>query len=384
MIQLDDRLLTLRKHAGGWATELREHALAADLDGGPPRALDSVAVAYLRRTGIPPEFSVDPPTLEGYRYHGMSTLERVVAMEELAAGDVGTVLAAPGASLSGVLVGRLGDEAQKESFFGRLQGDADVWTFFALTEPSGGSDAGGLTTRLSADGSGGYRLTGAKRFVGNAHRAALGVVFGRTGPGPLRIVAVLVETDDPGYTATPLPMIGLRAAQICAIDLEDVAVPADRLLGRHLSASARGLWPAVQTFNTLRPGVAAMAVGIARAALDHVSLHRRRLSAAERDTVERLTARLVGVRQLVYAAAVAVDADARDGAPASAAKARATALAEDATLTALRLFGPGARLDHPWLDKLSRDALGVEFMEGARDIQRLTVAQQVAGGRHGR
>jgi alkylation response protein AidB-like acyl-CoA dehydrogenase len=78
-----------------------------------------------------------------------------------------------------------------------------------------------------------------------------------------------------------------------------------------------------------------------------------------------------------------VDADPADGALASAAKARAARLAEDVTLSALEFFGTGARLENPLLDKLARDARGLEFMEGTGHVHRLLVSHHVIRGRRG-
>ncbi|WP_248294166.1 acyl-CoA dehydrogenase family protein [Actinoplanes sp. TBRC 11911] len=377
MIKLDDRLATLRRHAHEWGRELRPYAMDLDADPAVPRALDSMAVRYLQRVLVPE----DPLVVDGHRFDGVAALERVVVFEELCRGDAGVTLAAPGPSLSGVLIARLGDPAQREYFFSRVRQER-LWTFFALTEPSGGSDAGGLSTDLSTvDETGNHRLNGVKRFVGSARRARLGTVFARTRPGPLGVIAVLVDAADPGFQAVPLPMIGLRGLEICAIDLTDVAVAPQHVLGRHLPPSARGLWSAVQTFNQLRPGVAAIALGIARAAVEYIRAERPGAHGTDLDRIERLESEVASVRQLIWAAAVAVDRNPRDGYLASAAKARAVRLAEEATLGALALLGPGARLDHPYLDKLARDARGVEFMEGTRHIQRLNASQGVINGR---
>jgi len=190
----------------------------------------------------------------------------------------------------------------------------------------------------------------------------------------------MVDTSAPGFTATVLPTVGLRGLQLTAIDLASVEVPADRVLGQHLNAARRGAWAWSRTFNLLRPGVAAIAIGVARAALDYVAAYQR-LSRPAQARWDELSRRVDGVRQLTYHAAVAVDADRGDGGPASAAKARAARLAEEVTLAALEFFGPGARLDHPLLDKLARDARGFEFMEGTGHVQRLLVAQDLIRGR---
>ncbi|MBE8520676.1 acyl-CoA/acyl-ACP dehydrogenase [Amycolatopsis sp. H6(2020)] len=381
---LDERLETLRDAAREWGTEFRTAGAGLDTDpDGVGEHLDLAGVRCLATMLVPEEFGGAGLRLGPHRFHGMTAIERAVVLEELARGDAGLMLAGPGASMSGVLVDVLADREQKEWFYGRLL-ERPTWTFFALTEPDRGSDATALETALSAPADGTHRLDGRKKYVGNAARAALGVVFARTGPGPLGVTAVLVDTTDPGFHAEPLESLGLRAARICELTLDDVAVPAERVLGRDRSPARRGMWACVQTFNRLRPGVAAIAVGIAAAAHDYVRTGRGRLDRAERDRLDELGRRIDGVRHLVHLSALEVDADGSRGHLASAAKAEACRLAEEATLEACGFFGPRARWDHPALDKLARDARGVEFMEGAGNIQKLTVFQGLTTGKLGR
>ncbi|MFG3052747.1 acyl-CoA dehydrogenase family protein [Kitasatospora sp. NPDC048239] len=376
----DPRLAALAGRMREWGEDLRPLALEIDRDPEAVRHhLHLPALRYLAAMGIPAEYGHTPEPVDGHRFHGVSALERVVVMEELAAAEVGALVAAPGPWLAGVAVGLLADHRQKEWFYGRLLAEP-LWTCFALTEPDRGSDAAALRTSLTA-GPDGLLLTGEKRYVGNAARARLAVVFARSAPGPLGITAVLVDTADPGYRAEPLDMIGLRGARISTITLDGVAVPEDRVLGRHLPPTRRGVWAFVQTFNVLRPGVAAIAVGIARAALEYATAQRRTLNADERHRLDALGRRIAATRSLVRQAAAAVDARGSDGHPASAAKLRAARLAEEATLTAAGLLGPGARLAHPLLDKLARDARATEFLEGTANMQRLNLFQGLLGGR---
>ncbi|MEN3307785.1 MAG: hypothetical protein V7603_3987 [Micromonosporaceae bacterium] len=380
MIELDDRLRMLRDEARERAKALRRCAL--DLDRDPDLAAELVdlpGIRYLATTMIPPEYQPHPLRLGSYTFYGMRCLERVVAVEELARGDAGGMLAAPGPSLSGVIVHELADPDQKRWYYDRLL-DRPTWTFFALTEPDRGSDAGQLRTTLTRV-PGGWSLHGHKRYIGNGVRAPFGVVVARHGAGPLAITAVVVDTAAPGFAAEPIPTVGLRAARLSALTFDGVYVPDEMVLGRHLTASRRGMRAAVRTFNQLRPGVAALALGVAAAATDYVRQYRPRLTTVEQAVLIELEQRIVAVRQLVYRAAIAVDRDTGDGYLGSAAKARAAALAEDATLAAPRFFGPGALLDHPVLDKLARDARGFEFMEGTSNIQRLNLFQGFTQGR---
>ncbi len=171
-------------------------------------------------------------------------------------------------------------------------------------------------------------------------------MIARRSAGPLGITAVLVDTAEPGFVATAIPTVGLRAARLSEITMTGVRVPADRLLGRQLPASRRGMQAVVRVFNQLRPGVAALAVGTAAAAADYVRAHAGPLDPVRADRLAELERRTAAVRQLVHSAAAAVDADPASGAVGSAAKARAVRLAEQATLLAPRFSArvPGSTI----------------------------------------
>ncbi len=308
MFELDDRLRALAPATADIAGELRDHALAVDQD--PYRMkphLDVAAYELIRRFMTPVRFSGGSPRIGRFEYAPESCLQQVVWTTELAYGDAGMVMACPGPSLAGILVDLLGDEAQAERFYGALA-DGATWSFFAMTEPGHGSDASALETRLDRQAEGLYLLRGTKRYIGNGSRGSIGVVFARTGSGPLSIRAALVENPAPGFEATALDMIGLRGACLGEIRLDDVAVPAELVLGRHLPAARRGLWGAVRVFNTMRAHVAALAVGTGLALVDLVRAERPRAPGAA-----DLTARLQAARRLVYAAGASVDRDRGDG-----------------------------------------------------------------------
>lgn len=370
MFVLDDRQRALRGAAAEMAVELREHARELDLapDDLKPHLGVAAYDAALRLT-TPPRFAAGPLTVGRYTYQPGSCLQTLIWMLEFAYGDAGMLLAAPGPSLAGILVDHLGDEAQQERFYRAVAGDA-VWAFFAVTEPAQGSDATSMETQLVRDGADGYRLQGTKKYVGNGARGSVGVVFARTGPGPLAIRAALVESDAPGFRGEALDIVGLRGAALGEIRLEDVPVPADLLLGRHLPVTRRGLWGAMRVFNTVRPQVAALAVGTGLACADLVRAQRPNAPGAA-----AVTARLEACRQLVYQAGAALDRDPDDGRLSSMAKIAAVAAARAAVRWGVRTLGPGASVEHPLLEKWSRDVCAFEFMEGTSDIQRLHVAR---------
>jgi acyl-CoA dehydrogenase len=375
MYELDDHAKALRDQGAALAMELREHAMLVDTDPHDMKPhLDLAAYDLIRQFQIPRRFSDRPPRIGRFTYEPGSVLQQVVLTLELAYGDAGMALACPGPSLAGVLVDHLGDDTQQE-WFHRSVAD-NTWTFFAITEPGRGSDATALETVLTKESADLYRVTGTKRYIGNGSRGDVGVVLARTGPGPLSVRAALVNTDTTGYRGSSLDMIGLRGACLAEITLDNVPVPAEMLLGRHLSATRRGMWGAMRVFNTMRANVAALAVGTGLALVDIVRAERPHAPGAA-----ELTARLEACRQLVYAAGVAVDHDRDSGTPSSTAKIAATALAREASRWAVRSLGPAALVEIPLLEKWTRDVCAFEFMEGTSDIQRQHVTRAYLKGR---
>lgn len=383
MSDADPRMRALRGLAREWGGQLRGIAAEVATDRAAIAAhRDLPVLRYLATATFARDEETEPLRADGADFYLDTVLEQVVFFEELARGDVGALMAAPGAPLAGPLVALLGDTEQRRWLADQLAREP-TWTFFALTEPDRGSDASAMTTELVDDG-GRLVLRGAKKFVGNAPRAQVGVVFARRHPGLLGLRAVLVEASAPGLSITALDTLGLSGALLGRLDFTDVPVDPARVLGEHLPATRRGAYGWTRVFNQLRPRVAAMAVGLAAAALDQVRRHHPHPRGLASTRMEDLAHRVAGVRALVHRAAAAVDADPAAGHLGAAAKARAARLAEDVTLAVGELLGPGARLDHPELDTLVRDARGLEFMEGAGNIQMLSVAQQLIRGRTGR
>ncbi|GAA2868972.1 acyl-CoA dehydrogenase [Actinoplanes cyaneus] len=368
-----DRLGLLRDQVRDWAQDLRPYGDALDRDPGVvERLLHLPIMAWSARLQIPAAYNPDPLVLGGETFYLTGSAERTVFCAEVARADLGMMLALPGASMAGTLVSVIGDEAQRAWFYGRLR-ERPTWTFFGLTEPGGGSDAAALRTRGVTRGDE-VVLTGAKRYVSNAVRAALGVVFFRSGDSPLSVGAALVEAGTPGLRVAPIETIGVRGAQLGAITLDAARIPADRVLGRHRSPVRRGMWGWLRTFNLLRPTVAGMAVGVAWAAYDYAREHRDALSHAGRESLEPTRRRIEAVHRMTVRAAESVDRDPGNGAQASAAKLTAADLAAEVTRDVLGRLGPGARVEHPRLERLARDARALDLMEGTGNVQRLSLA----------
>lgn len=370
-----DPLRRLRSEVREQAAPLREASLRVDRDPGLLPELVEHTLPWRTFTGLPPAYHSHPLRFDGVTTYLHRPDEQVVAWEELARADAGTTLGLPGPAMSGHLIAELGDESQKERYYRHLTA-GPAWTFFGMTEPAHGSDPAGMTTKLTSAPDGALLLSGTKKYVGNGARAGLGVVFARRRPGPLGVVAVLIDTDRPGFTATALETLGLRGLQLSELHMRQVPLADEDLLGRHLSATRRGMWAAVRTFNRFRPLVAALALGVAQAAHEYVIEELRGTPRAARHYPSADFAdRLAGVRAMVLTAARSIDQDPDDGTPSSTAKLHATRLAEDLTTVAARALGPGARWDHPLVDKWGRDARAFEFMEGTSNIQRLGIAQ---------
>ncbi|WP_051754011.1 acyl-CoA dehydrogenase family protein [Streptomyces achromogenes] len=377
--QLPRRTEVLRAHVRDAAAELRDAGMEIDRD---PTAIDRwlhlPAAGIMRLSTIPVEYLDAPLRIGEHTYDLRSCLEHTVTIEELSYGDAGFMLACPGPLMSGVAVDALGDDKQRHAYYEQLSRPEATWTFFGLTEPAKGSAATELETALTPDGDG-FRLSGAKRYVGNAAFARLGVVFCRRAPGPLGIEAVLVDTRDPGFRAELIPTVGMRGARISALTLDGVRIEREQVLGYDtLRPSRRGLVGAIRTLQRFRPVLAGTALGLTRAVLDHVRRERPALAGAARARLEDLRDRLEATRRQNYDIASAIDAGKVRSDRIAGVKTRAAELAERATLAAADLLGPASLLEDPWLDKLYRDARAFEFMEGTGHIQRLAVFQGVA------
>ncbi|HEY8980269.1 MAG TPA: acyl-CoA dehydrogenase [Streptomyces sp.] len=371
MIEFDERLRTVRGIAVEAAADLRSRALSVDTDPHDmERHFDSPSFRLMRTIGTPVEYRDADGASELVLDPRNHCLENAVSTLELARGDAGTILACPGPGLAGVVVDMLGSEAQRERFH-RALADGRTWSFFAMTEPARGNDATAMETRLDADGQGGRLLNGHKRYIGNAARGGVGVVFARTGRSPLSIRAVLVEPPLPGWRGTPLEMVGLRGAFLSELTFDGVPVAADALLGEHLPVTRRGIWGAVKTFNAMRVQIAALAVGTTLAMVDYVTEHRT--GKPESYGAERVLARAEAARQLVYEAAARIDRDPERGYLSSAAKLAANRLAVRTAGWASAALGPAGLIEHPLLEKWTRDVHAFEYMEGTANIQRLHV-----------
>ncbi|HUZ83784.1 MAG TPA: acyl-CoA dehydrogenase family protein, partial [Gaiellales bacterium] len=194
---------------------------------------------------------------------GTGTLTHLRAVEELSYADasVGLVLAVQG--LGGLPVLLAGSELQRRTYVPRWASGEWI-AAYALTESEAGSDAQALRTSARRDGPD-WVLDGGKRFITNAGVATTYTVFARSQAG---ISAFLVHADDPGFSVVRIePKMGIKGSTTGELALDSCRIPGDRLVG----GEGDGFRLAMRVLDRSRPGIAAQALGIGRAALDHAA-----------------------------------------------------------------------------------------------------------------
>ncbi|KUM33769.1 acyl-CoA dehydrogenase family protein [Arthrobacter sp. EPSL27] len=195
--------------------------------------------------------------LEGYGCPGRSAVDYGLAAMELEAGDSGlrTFVSVQG-SLAMTAIHKWGSEEQKNEHLPAMARGEKIGCF-GLTEPSAGSDPSSMATFAAPDGSGGWILNGAKRWIGLASVAQIAVIWANTSNG---IRGFIVPTDTPGFTATPIgSKLSMRASIQCDIALDDVRLPGTALL-----PGAQGLRGPFSCLNEARYGIIWGAMGAAR------------------------------------------------------------------------------------------------------------------------
>ncbi|MHB1194069.1 MAG: acyl-CoA dehydrogenase family protein [Longimicrobiales bacterium] len=360
--------------------ELRPHAARWD----EARALDAEVFGKLAELGF---LGMLAP--ESHGGLGLDVGTYLLALEELARGDAAVALSV--AIHCGPVTGMLlhhGTPAQQERWLPRLA-SGEALGAFALSEPAAGSDAGALEARAEpADD--GWALSGVKRWVTNGRRAGLVLVFARAGDG---VGAFLVEPGAPGYRVTHVERtLGVRASETVTVELDGVRVGPGALLGE----KGEGLRHALEALDLGRVGIAALALGIARSAMEHAvaySLQRQQFGRFVADfgsTQAKLAdmyRRIAAARALVHHAGDAVEGSRSGGHPrtgpegvtalAAAAKLAASETATWVADEAVQIFGGyGYMRDYP-VERLLRDAKGTEIYEGSSEIMRHVIAREM-------
>jgi acyl-CoA dehydrogenase len=279
----------------------------------------------------------------------------------------------------------MGSAEQKRRFLDRFRKpDRPRWGSFAMTEPGAGSDVAAIRASARKDGDH-YVIDGEKSFAANASRADWIVVWATVDPALGRggHRAFVVERGTPGLGDFKIEKkMGLKGYESTSFTLRECRVPVANLLGgeEHYARRA-GFKGAMASFNATRPAIAAMAVGIGRAALDETLRFAReagRLGDPRvRDRLERGRRKLRAARLLCWRAAWLADHSAPNMVEASLCKAVAPAVALEIATAGMEILGEvGGRGDH-LVEKLFRDVKAMDIVEGTGQIQRVVMARHL-------
>lgn len=321
---------------------------------------------------------------EQYEGLGEGSFTMCVAIEELsrACCAVALTFAADGLGAYPILL--YGSDEQKQRFLPEIASGAKL-TAFGLTESGAGSDAGALKTTAVRDGDD-YVINGTKQFITNGGEADLYSVIALTDPskGIRGASALLVEKGTPGFTfGKKEKKMGIRSSATSELVFRNCRVPKENLLGRE----GAGFIVTMKTLDSSRPGVGALAVGLAQGALEAAVAHARQreqfghpISAiqAVQHMLANMAMELEAARALVYAAAKMIDSGAKNFSEEGAmAKVFATDMAMKVTTDAVQVFGgPGYMRDYP-VEKMMRDAKINQIYEGTNQVLRNVIALEL-------
>jgi butyryl-CoA dehydrogenase len=311
-------------------------------------------------------------------------LAYAMALEEIAAGDgaCSTIMSVHN-SVACVPILDFGSEAQKSRFLEPLASGAMLGGF-ALTEAQAGSDASNLRTRARRDGDH-YVIDGSKQFITSGQNAGMVIVFAVTDPtaGKRGLSAFLVPTDSPGYQVTRVEhKLGLNASDTCQLAFDEVRVP----LANRLGEEGQGYKIALANLEGGRIGIAAQAVGMARAAFEVARDYARERQSFGKALVEHqavafrladMATQIAVARQMVWHAACLRDHGQLALTEASMAKLFASEMAERVCSDALQTLGGYGYLNDFPLERIYRDVRICQIYEGTSDIQRLVIARHL-------
>jgi len=361
------------------ATVIRPVAWEHDRDGSWPQAV--VDEFWRRRL-------MNGPLPDRYGGPGLGFVELCLVEEEIGWGcaGIGTSLSSNGLAMMPLLLA--GSDRLKDQYLSLL-GESPALASFGLTEPGAGSDVSALTTTATRRGAG-WVINGTKCFITNASYASWYTVFARTSGerGPAGISCFVVPYGPGVRRLGRDDLVGQRASDTSSVAFDDVEVPGDHLVGEE----GRGFQLALASLDRTRTGVAALATGLARAALEFALDYAAEriqfgVPIAEHQAVQLLLADMATKVHLARLAtlhsAELVDRGESNTLASSHAKRYAADVSMEVTTDAVQIFGGnGLSTRHP-VEKLMRDAKPFQIYEGTAQIQRLVIARQVLRARAG-
>jgi len=332
---------------------------------------------------------------------GQPMLMTAIVGEERSWGDAGISLCTPGTGLGGAAINAVGTTEQKRRFFKRFAEGEPKWGAMAITEANAGSDTAAIACTAARDGDE-WVLNGEKIFVTSGKMACQEsegwVVVWATidkSAGRAGIKSFVIEKGTPGMTVAKLEdKLGIRASDTATVVFEDCRIPLDNILGSpevQKRDTTKGFKGVMATFDATRPGVAASAIGIGRAALEFIkekladegvairyNISPYKMTAVERD-IHEMEVNLKAARLLTWRACWMIDRRERNSLQASMAKAKAGLAVTRVCQKAVELMGPLGYSRDLLLEKWMRDCKINDIFEGTGQINMLIVARNVLG-----
>jgi acyl-CoA dehydrogenase len=370
---LTDEEKSLREMAHDFAEkEIRPVAWEYDKDGTwPQEIIEEAWELGLLNSHLPPE----------YGGPGLSFFDGVLIEEEIAWGcsGIGTSMSCNGLAAAPVVLAA--SEELKKEYLGRL-GEGPALASFCLTEPDAGSDVSGMKTTAVRKGDK-WVINGSKSFITNGEYANWYTVYAKTDKeaGHRGISCFIVPRDAGVIVDKHEDKMGQRASNTAAITFNDVEIPLDHLVGEE----NKGFKIAMMTLDRTRPGVAAMGVGVARAAMEFaIDYSKERVQfgvpIAMHQAIQFIIADMATkvhlARLATYNSAVLLDQGKRNTLESSHAKRFAADTAMEVTTDAVQVYGGYGFIKEYPVEKLMRDAKILQLYEGTAQIQRLVIARE--------
>jgi butyryl-CoA dehydrogenase len=346
----------------------------------PTQALKGLAELGCYGVAVPDE----------YGGAGMDYISLAIILEEIAAGDGGTstIISVNNCPVCSIMMA-WANESQKKEFLVPLA-KGDMLGAFCLTEPHVGSEAGGLKTFARKDGDH-YVLNGVKQFITSGKHADIAIVMAVTDKdaGKKGISAFIVPTKTKGYIVARIEeKLGQHSSDTAQILFEECRIPATMLLG----AEGQGLKIALSGLEGGRIGIAAQAVGMARAAFEAAHAYAKDRVTFGQPIFEHqavqfrladMAMHIEAARQLVHHAAAMKDVGEPCLTQAAMAKLFASEMAEHVCSDAIQIHGGyGYVTDFP-VERIYRDVRVCQIYEGTSDIQRILIGRGLASGAYG-
>ncbi|HVE76271.1 MAG TPA: acyl-CoA dehydrogenase family protein [Actinomycetota bacterium] len=385
--KLEDTLENVREFVHQFAeSTLRPLAREADDKGKiEPHVIDMLGQITGNRATIVPE---ERPEDEGKPR--INNMVSIIGSEELAWGDAAVIMNIPGPGLAGPSITAAGTPEQKQRFlYDVFTGEETKFGALAVTEAQAGSDVSNVQTTAIRDGDE-WILNGTKVFCTNGARADILVVnatidksLGRAGQK-----LFVIEKGTPGMRIGKIEKkLGLAASETAELVFEDCRLPFDHILGGEDALNpATGFKGTMKTFDASRPTVAAMALGIGRAAFEYardwskenVPAHSRRRPALEIKlaTMER---ELEAARLMCWKAGWMADKRIPNSKEASMSKAYTPQAALRACIGAIEIMGPEGYSKEHLVEKWYRDIKVYDIFEGTGQINRVVISRQILG-----